>query len=235
MIKLAVLLYHREILVNSGRTKTSELYSGIMGTLHKAGNGLNINPHVHLVCTRELVNKNTGEIKRVHFIKYNRFKIEWMKAVCRYLVRSKVITTEESKKIRDKFTNGFHVYFQPIAGDNNDVFYRTAEYLATGFFHNSQIIKVDHKKRKVTFNYRNWVDRCTRKKMYKTITMDIYEFMAKMLYYLPDHHSKNIRYYGIYVQSKREKLAIIEKATWSKAISTALKVNQIYALILEMG
>ena len=62
------------------------------------------------------------------------------------------------------------------------------------------------------------MDRDTGKKIYKTKTMDIYSFMARMLFFLPDQHRKMIRYYGIYAHSVGEKLDKIDKCTWTKAI-----------------
>jgi len=54
---------------------------------------------------------------------------------------------------------GFHVYFQAISGTENEVLFRTAEYIATGFFHNSQIIEVDNHKNTITFRYKKFMDR----------------------------------------------------------------------------
>jgi hypothetical protein len=102
--------------------------------------------------------------------------------------------------------------------------FRTSEYIATGFFHNSQIIKVDHDSKKVTFRYKSWVDRNTGKKSYRVITMDIYQFIDKMLYFLPEPGRKMIRYYGIYAQSIRgstgspTKLELIRYTSWIQAI-----------------
>ena len=48
--------------------------------------------------------------------------------------------------------------------------------------------------------------------------MDIYEFMAKMLYFLPKKHQKMIRYYGIYAHGAGEKLKKIKNATWKAAV-----------------
>jgi hypothetical protein len=87
-----------------------------------------------------------------------------------------------SKEIKAKYKYGFHVFFQPIIGNGNEVLFRTAEYIASGFFHNSQIITVDHEKKEVIFRYRNWVDRKTRKKSYANKKLDIYTFMARMLF-----------------------------------------------------
>ena len=42
-----------------------------------------------------------------------------------------------SVQFRSQYKNGFHVYFQPINGTENDILFRTAEYLVSGYFHNS--------------------------------------------------------------------------------------------------
>jgi hypothetical protein len=36
--------------------------AGIQATLHKSGNSLNYNPHIHMIATKEFVNTLTGEI-----------------------------------------------------------------------------------------------------------------------------------------------------------------------------
>ena len=58
-------------------------------------------------------------------------------------------------------------------------------------------------------------------------TMDIYEFMAKMLYFLPVPNRKMIRYYGIYAHGIEERLQLIQQASWAKAIEHSFHVNPI--------
>jgi ABC-type cobalt transport system substrate-binding protein len=43
----------------------------------------------------------------------------------------KILTKDEVQQIKQRYKNGFHVYFQPIKGDNNEVLFRTSEYIAT--------------------------------------------------------------------------------------------------------
>jgi hypothetical protein len=62
------------------------------------------------------------------------------------------------------------------------------------------------------------------------LTMDIYEFMAKMLYFLPDPNRGSatvIRYYGIYAHGVEERLQLIQQASWSKAIEHCFHANPI--------
>jgi hypothetical protein len=80
-------------------------------------------------------------------------------------------------------------------------------------------------KKTITFKYKSWVDRRTREKSFKIRTMSIYEFMARMLFFLPDKHRKMIRYYGIYTHGIKGKLAEIDRRTWAKAIEYSFKKN----------
>ena len=203
--------------------KKGEYSAGIIATVHKAGGGLNHNPHSHIISTRELINRKTGELSRIPFIPYKRFRMIWMNAVLRLLVKRKILTKEESLELKNKYKNGFHIYFKPINVIDNDLLFSTAEYLADGYFHNTQVVKVDHNRKLISFRYRNWINRRTGEKFYKIKTMDIYEFMARMLFFLPTPHLKTIRYYGYYAWEKRDKEHVFESKTWSKGIENSFE------------
>ena len=191
---------------------------GMVAVLHKCGNSLNYNPHVHLVGTTDMVHRGTGELCPTAFIHYTKARHLWMHAVCSILVRRGVISPEVAQIVIDAYPDGFHVYFSPIRGGANEILGRTAEYIASGFFHNSQITGIDHRKKTVTFRFKKHVDRKTGAKTYGEMTMDVFEFMARMLHFLPEKHSKQIRWYGIYANGVREKLARIRKNTWAMAV-----------------
>ncbi|OHD64914.1 MAG: hypothetical protein A2176_04750 [Spirochaetes bacterium RBG_13_51_14] len=186
---------------------------------------MNYNPHVHLIGTRELVNTTTGEIIRSPLLNYRRIRFSWMNVALRLFRKNGIYNEEEIRDIRARYKNGFHVHLQPITGTNNEVLFRTAEYLAAGYFHNSMITAVDHANAKITFRYKSWVDRNTKEKFYSEMTLDIYEFMARMLFYFPDKHRKAIRYYGIYSHGIGKKLDQITRRTWAKAIESSFDAN----------
>ena len=181
--------------------------------------------HVHLVGTMDVVDTKTGEIIENIYMPYEKIRHVWKRAFLHHLIKKNLITEDEQSKLDEKYKNGFHVYFQSITGNESDVLFRTAEYIATGYFHNSQVTAVDHEKKTITFKYKSWVDRSTREKIFKTRTMDIYSFMARMLYFLPDKHRKMIRYYGIYAHGIEEKLRLIDKKTWAKGIEHSFQKN----------
>jgi hypothetical protein len=54
---------------------------------------------------------------------------------------------------------------------------RTADYIATGFFHNSQITEFNHTKKTITFRYSMRVDRGTKVKHHATMATDIYALL----------------------------------------------------------
>ncbi len=224
LITAAAGVYWKELLKSTGNPGR-EWQSGSIATLHKCGNALNFNPHVHLIGTRELVNTLTGEILRSPLLNYRRIRFSWMNAVLRLLGKNGILSEEEVRIIREKYKNGFHVHLQPVIGTNNEVLFRTAEYLAAGYFHNSMITGINHNKAKITFRYKSWVDRNTKEKTYSEMTLDVYEFMARMLFYLPDKHRKAIRYYGIYAHGIKHKLDQITRKTWAHAIEHSFDTN----------
>lgn len=224
MIPLTAGIY-KSFLQNSAGVKGKEYQPGIMATLHKSGNSLNYNPHCHLISTQELIDTKTGEIIEINFLPYKKIRFIWQKAYLQHLVKQGIISVDEQTRYIERYKNGFHVYFQPITGSDNDVLFRTAQYIATGFFHNSQITAVNHHKKTITFRYRKFMERGTRKKHYATKTMDIFSFMARMLFFLPDKHRKMLRYYGIYAHNIDRKLEEVDRNTWAKAVEHSFEKN----------
>lgn len=217
MITLTAELY-KSFLKNSAHVNGKEFQPGILATLHKSGNSLNYNPHVHLISTQELVDTKTGEIIDVDFLPYKKIRFIWQKAFLQHLLKQGVITEDEKVQYIEKYKNGFHVYFQPIKGSENDVLFRTAQYIATGYFHNTQILEVNNANKTITFQYRCFVDRKTKKKHYARKTMHMYDFMVSMIFFLPDKHRKMIRYYGIYTHNIEKKITDMQNSTWKQAI-----------------
>ena len=217
LVTLAAGVYMKLLRMSMCYDRT-HLTAGILASLHKCGNSLNYNPHVHLAGTIDMVHRGTGEIVKTGFIHYTKARYVWMKAVTGYLRRKGIITAEIRDIIHAAYRDGFHVYFRHIQGDGNEILRRTAEYIASGYFHHSQITKVDHRKKTVTFRYKRHVDRKSGKKQFGEMMLGIYEFMARMVYFLPDKHRKYIRWYGLYANGVREKIERAEKQSWKAAV-----------------
>lgn len=94
MIKLASKLY-RDFLLSSAGLKGRDIQPGIPSTLHKSGNSLNYNPHIHLIGTRELVDTKTGEVHDIAFVNYNKIRHVWKKAFLNHLKKQNIVTVDE--------------------------------------------------------------------------------------------------------------------------------------------
>ncbi len=166
LITTASGVYWKELLKSAGNPG-KEWQSGSIATLHKCGNALNYNPHVHLIGTRELVNTLTGEILRSPLLNYRRIRFSWMNAVLRLFRKHGILYRRRSSHNQGaNIKTAFMFIYSRLIGTNNEVLFRTAEYLAAGYFHNSMITGVDHGNRKITFRYKSWVDRNTKEKTY---------------------------------------------------------------------
>ena len=98
LITAAAGVYWKELLKSAGNSGR-EWQSGSIATLHKCGNALNFNPHVHLIGTRELVNIETGEILRSPLLNYRRIRFSWMNEALRLFRKYFIFTEEEIKEI----------------------------------------------------------------------------------------------------------------------------------------
>jgi len=228
MNRIAATLFRDKALRHSGFDRR-EWRAGMFATVHKSGNGLNYNPHVHMIAARELLNIATGELRTAGFLPYAAFRRAWRDAVLRVLVRRRLLSAEESREMKSKYPRGFNVHFEPIAKSDPKALYRTAEYLASGFFHNSNITAVDHEAATVTFRHRSRLDARTREKRYAHLTLSVHEFMARMLYYLPDHHQKSVRYYGFYASAYRKVRVERQRdaCSWAAAVSNSFSADPV--------
>ncbi|EOQ87226.1 putative transposase [Leptospira yanagawae serovar Saopaulo str. Sao Paulo = ATCC 700523] len=199
---LAAKTYTKRLRATSKADKNFKL--GILSTLHEAGNHLNFNPHIHAIATRDLVNTTSDEIKEIFFMPYKTMRFDWQRTVCKYLLRKKILSKEEYTFFMKSYPRGFHVYFEKINIAESDSIYRFAQYIAFGLFHNSQIQKVDTNKQTLTFRYKSNVESITKEKSYQSLTMPIDEFLARMLFFLPNKHT------SMYSVRAKNQFAIME-------------------------
>jgi hypothetical protein len=102
LITVAAGVYCKELQKSAGNPG-KEWQSGSIAALHKCGNTLNYNPHVHLIGTRELVNTSTGEILRSTLLNYQRIRHSWMNAELRLFRRNGIFTENEIREIRERY------------------------------------------------------------------------------------------------------------------------------------
>ena len=107
MISLCSNIY-RSYLVKSLKLKGKEYQPGILATLHKSGNSLNYNPHVHLIGTREVVDTKTGEIIDSDYMPYGKIRYLWQKAFLKHLIKQGALSENEAELFKGMYKKGFH-------------------------------------------------------------------------------------------------------------------------------
>jgi len=56
------------------------------------------------------------------------------RAVLKMLVRKDNLSQDEADGFLRRYPGGFHVHFKPIRGNENDILFKTAEYLGRSLF-----------------------------------------------------------------------------------------------------
>jgi hypothetical protein len=161
---------------------------GFFGVLHTWGRQLQYHPHIHFIVPGGALSKESGT---------------WQKAPKGFLVPvhalSKVVRGifhDEMKKLRkDKFIDPdvwkqpWNVNSQYIPCGSKGAIKYLAPYVFRVGISNSRIINVSN--RKVTFKYRK-----TRSNRYRTMTLDVIEFIRRFLQHVLPSGFMKVRYYG---------------------------------------
>jgi len=113
MIKEAAKVYWKNLLLSAG-SLGKEWSAGIVATIDICGNGINYNPHVHLIGSRELVSTDTGEVNSIAFVQFKRICFSWMDAACRLLRKMELFSEIETTAIKEHYANRFHVHVKPV-------------------------------------------------------------------------------------------------------------------------
>jgi len=195
--------------------KREKVEVGMMVGLHTFGATMNFNPHVHVLLTEGGLT-NDGRMKRVGFIPYEMLRKRWQYCVIK-MVRKKLSGRDKERygKVLGKtYSNndeGFVVYGPPNkrkVGIKEQIGY-IGRYIRRPAIALRRILSYDGKT--VTFKY---FDKKENKE--KTETIDVMEFIARIIRHIPDRNFKTIRYYGLYSRRNKAKVDKILKVKKNK-------------------
>ncbi|NSW89360.1 MAG: transposase [Firmicutes bacterium] len=195
--------------------KREKVEVGMMVGLHTFGATMNFNPHVHVLLTEGGLT-NDGRMKRVGFIPYEMLRKRWQYCVIKML-RKKLSGRDKERygKVLGKtYSNndeGFVVYGPPNkrkVGIKEQIGY-IGRYIRRPAIALRRILSYDGKT--VTFKY---FDKKENKE--KTETIDVMEFIARIIRHIPDRNFKTIRYYGLYSRRNKAKVDKILKVKKNK-------------------
>ena len=161
---------------------------GFFGVLHTWGRQLQYHPHIHYIIPAGALCKNTGE---------------WKKARAGFLVPVHALSRvfrakfhDEMKKLDlekfidpDAWRQAWNVNSQYIPGGSRGAIKYLAPYVFRVGISNSRIISVEN--RKVTFKYRK-----QKSNRWRTMTLDVLEFIRRFLQHVLPPGFMKVRYYG---------------------------------------
>ena len=208
---------------------------GIIATLHTWGSALSLHPHIHCLITDGGLTKDgswksgrRGKTSRKGFLLP--ITEHGVMGVFRAKFTFKMIGSLRRDKLTLPFTDGdksnsevealynklkakkWNVAIRERYQHGNGVAKYLANYLKGGAIGNSRIKScVDEK---VTFTYKN--SRKNRKE--ELMTLDVYEFIKRLLLHVPEKRQRLVRYYGLFSSSKKELLNKARKSFGQPAV-----------------
>jgi len=192
-------------LLNKWFREKEKLEVGMMVGLHTFGATMNFNSHVHVMVTEGGMTKD-GTMKYIGFIPYEMMRVRWKNKVIEML-RKKL--SSRDKKRYEKAVNkayndrkkGFVVNGPPNKRKCKikDQIGYIGRYIRRPAIALRRIIAYDGKK--VRFKYFD-----KKEKREKTETIDVMEFIARIIRHIPDRNFKTIRYYGLYSRRKKREI-----------------------------
>lgn len=192
--------------------KSKDFRTGMVCVIHTFGRDLKWNPHVHCLVP-EGGESNDGEWRSNSYFPYNLLRKSWQKAILNGLelkLTSGVKSYERlRKKLYAKYQNGFYVYGKGKVKSAKAATNYVGRYTGRPAIANSRIVNYDGKT--VTIWYK---DHESGKRIEQT--MDVEEFIKRVIRHIPDRQFKMIRYYGIY-SNKTTRKSLVVKMVHEKA------------------
>jgi hypothetical protein len=160
---------------------------GFFGVLHTWGRQLQYHPHIHYIVPGGALSKEDGtwHPSRIDFF----LPIKAMSKIFKAKFHDEMKKTELYPKMPSGlWEQNFNVNCQPIGSSEQSIKY-LAPYVFKVAISDSRIIKVEH--RKVYFKYKK-----TRSERWRSMSLDIMEFIRRFLQHVLPTGFMKVRYYG---------------------------------------
>lgn len=186
------------------QNKAEKYTPGMVGVIHTFGRDLKWNPHVHMLVTEGAAGEKTVW-KAVNYVPYKMLRLRWQKLLLDEL--EKEIGKKELRALKNRLykekSQGFYVYGKGEIKSEKAAIQYVGRYTGRPPIAESRIIGYDGKT--VTFWYKRHED---GKKV--TETMEVMEFIKRLIRHIPEEQFKMIRYYGIYAQHTQERPLLLK-------------------------
>lgn len=165
---------------------------GFISVLHTFGRDLKWNPHIHMILCEDAVGKS-NIWKRFNHINYEGLRRSWQYCLLKLMLE--LIPDPSFKQLVDKLytdhKNGFYVNAPPIKHFSAQVINYIVRYAGRPVLAQSRIKHYDGKT--VTFTYTPH-----GANVLVSETVDVLDFIGRLIIHIPDRNFKMIRYYGFY-------------------------------------
>jgi len=185
----------------------SDAVPGIIAIVHTFGGDLKFNPHVHMLITEGGLTSN-NQWDDIPFLPYALLRKKWQYYLLTELKALLPKTSENAQLIDYLFkskSKGFYVNAEKKMTSARFAARYIGRYMARPALAEYRIIRYDGKT--VTFWYK---DHATNRKV--TITLEVKEFIKRLIDHIPVKGFKMVRRYGIYSRrSKSISIKILQK------------------------
>ena len=190
-------------------TNSDILHYGLITVIHTFGRDLKWNPHIHAIVTLGGFNKNYKYLNKKYF-HVNSIAGQWKKLVID-IVKSGNYKNKKLKKKAQIIASSLYkkdtrFFFDVAKNDlNNNVsaIKYIGRYLSRAPIAECKIL--DFSDNKVTFYYED----LSNNKEKVEVTMEVEEFLSKLIIHIPPKNFKMIRRFGIYSRNIKKELKFI--------------------------
>ena len=195
--------------------------SGMIGILHSWSRTLVYHPHIHYIVTGGGLSKN---------------KSKWNKSRSNFILPVKALSVIFRAKFRDELKKENPTMFNSIdsniwskswvinsipVGSGKKALKYLAQYVFRIAISNSRIIALENGK--VTFKYKE-----SKTKLWKTMTLEVEEFIRRFLQHVLPNGFVKVRYYGLFAVANRALLSKVREMLGCNKIEPKGKIKKIF-------
>lgn len=186
---------------------------GMIATLHTFGRDLKWNPHIHALVPEMIYNSDKNKIRAFHHFDFTKLRKTFQFELIRLVEEAGGLSKKgERDRLYRQHPNGFYVYAKYMEDDkeNEDKQYSKdingcisycMRYAGRPAMAESRITRYERSTDTVEWFYNDHKDN-----QRYDVKEKASDFIKKLIIHIPDHHFRNVRYYGFYSNASQKKL-----------------------------
>lgn len=175
------------------QSQEKEYQVGVITVVHTFGRDVGFNPHIHALLTEGALDKYK-QWKHIGYISYSYLRKSWQKVlldIFRKYFKENLKVQNLVRELYKRYPKGFYVNAESKLNNARGATRYIGRYLARPAMAEYRILEYDGKK--VRFWYE---DHNTKKR--KELTLEVLDFIGRLIMHVPKKHFKMVRRYGLY-------------------------------------